>query len=80
MKSESENKNEENLHWGDYVDSDDSDKWKYYSGEEEEVDRMGTTHNSVKKCSNKSLRIEANKSNTKKPKKIISVLDYIKKN
>lgn len=40
---------------------------------------MGTSHNVVKKRRKEKLKTEANKNNTKKPKKNVSVLDYIKK-
>lgn len=61
------------------MDSNDSDERKYSSEEEEEVDRIGTSHDVVKKRRKEKLETEANKNNTKKPKKNVSVLDYIKK-
>ena len=75
-KSENQNEDFEQKFWGDYVDSNNSDEQKYSSGEEEVMRKMETSHNSVEK----KLKIEANKNNTKKNKKNVSVLDYVKKN
>ena len=52
-KSESENVDED----FDYVDSNDSDEQKYSSRKEEEVGKIETSHNSLKKRP-KKLRIK----------------------
>ena len=52
------------------MDSNDSDERKYSSGEEEEVDRIGTSHDVVKKRRKEKLETEANKNNTKKTRKM----------
>ena len=70
-ESESENEDEDfkQNYRGDYVDSDDGDEQKDSSGVEEGLDKMKTSHNSVKKLPKKKLRIEANKNNTRKQEK-----------
>lgn len=42
------------------MDSNGSDERKYRSTEEEKMERMETSHNSVKKCQKKKLKIEIN--------------------
>ena len=69
-KSEQENEYFEQNYRGDYLDSNDSNEQKYSSGEGEEVGRMETSQNSVKKHQKKKNKNKANKNNTKKARKM----------
>ena len=51
------------------MDSYDIDEGKHYSGEEEQVDKMDNSHNTIKKRPKKKIKIEFSKNNPP-PKKM----------
>ena len=57
------------------MDSYDIDEGKHYSGEEEQVDKMDNSHNTIKKRPKKKIKIESSKNN---PPKNVDVLGYMK--
>ena len=58
------------------MDSYDIDEGKHYSGEEEQVDKMDNSHNTIKKRPKKKIKIESSKNNP--PPKNVGVLGCIK--